>query len=265
MSIALVEEAPAVARRPCRVAESGSASDADEISCDGPIVPATESRTASGKRVAPRRSLGFARIVDDHGDAVLGFLRRLVGDWHTAHDLRQETLVRALVSFRRGGDPARVRPWLYRIALRATVDFWRNRARRHDCRDLRPGADWAADPRPDAAALAADREARERLRRRMFAALGILTPLTRTVLEARYVEGLSVSEIGRRFGIRPVAVRVRLHRAREAVRRTFEEEENGGAPVGGPSPRRSPGEGDARTSDDRRAANGDRDDRRFGR
>lgn len=204
-----------------RVAESTSAFDGAEISCDGSAPDATERRAPRGVPEGPR----FARIVDDHGGAVLGFLRRLVGDWHTAQDLRQETLLRALSAMRRSGGPARARPWLFRIAFRAAADFWRDRSNRRGAQELEAGGSWEIDSGASAAGLAADREERAITRRRVEAALGRLAPRTRSVLEMRYVHGQSVGEIAELCRMTPVAVRVRLCRGRECVRRLLSEDE----------------------------------------
>lgn len=204
-----------------RVAEATSSFDGAEISCDGAGASPTKSREPAE---VPR----FARIVDDHGVAVLGFLRRLVGDWHTAQDLRQETLLRALTAMRRAGGPARERPWLFRIALRAAADFWRDRSNRRGAKVLEPGGEWEIDPGPGVPGLAAEREARAVARRRVESALERLAPLTRSVLEMRYLHGQSVGEIAELHRMSRVAVRVRLCRGRVCVRRLLaEDEENG--------------------------------------
>jgi len=211
---------PAKPRSRGRVAESGAAFEEPEISCDAALAPATEKRADLGEFESPR----FARLLDDHGGAILGFLRRLVGDWSTALDLRQETLVRALTAMRRYGGPQRTRPWLFRIALRTAADFWRDRTNRRG-QELESGGAWEADPAASADIVAAEREEREITRRRIRSALDRLAPLTRSVLELRYVHGLSVAEIGERLRVTPVAVRVRLCRARECVRRILTDDE----------------------------------------
>src|SRR5262245_33576195 len=90
---------------------------APEISC-------AEADARRTKRRSEDEGRAFASLAGSHDRALLSFLCGLVGDYHTAQDLKQDTFLRALSSYRRGADPLRERAWLFRIGLRVAADWW---------------------------------------------------------------------------------------------------------------------------------------------
>src|SRR6185503_4579121 len=104
---------------------------------------------------------------------------RMLGSSHDSDDMVQETLLRAWRARDTLEDPARLKPWLYRIATNACLDELAQRPRRVLASELRPAADPAAlpvepldealwlEPMPDAwlaGAPAGDPEARYTVR-----------------------------------------------------------------------------------------------------
>ena len=65
-----------------------------------------------------------------HERAILGYLWRLTGDEQTAHDLSQETFVRAWQHFDKLQHYDQPRAWLFRVATNLGINHLRGRARR---------------------------------------------------------------------------------------------------------------------------------------
>src|SRR5512140_1123223 len=149
----------------------------------------------------------FTRIVARyHPDLLrIGFV--VCGDVDVAEEAAQSAWV---VAWRRLGDlrdSASLRPWLMSIAANEARQLTRSR-RRRSVREIA-----VLDPStPPADATAADRID-------LANALAMLEPRDRELLGLRYLAGLDSGEIGRVAGMSPTAVRSRLARARERLRK----------------------------------------------
>jgi RNA polymerase sigma-70 factor (ECF subfamily) len=142
-----------------------------------------------------------------------------------AEDLTQEVFRKAergLATFR--GD-ASARTWLLRIATRTALDHVRSRRAREDARTEalpQPEAP-GSEPVPIPAALIAPAEApvrvvREEMHECIREYVDRLSPTYREVITLRDLHGLSNEEVARHLGIGIDAAKIRLHRAREALR-----------------------------------------------
>src|SRR6185436_20581940 len=76
---------------------------------------------------------------------------RLLGSSHDSDDMVQEALLRAWRARGSLEDPARAKPWLYRIATNACLDELAKRSRRALAPDVAPAV--SGDTFPPAAAL----------------------------------------------------------------------------------------------------------------
>jgi RNA polymerase sigma-70 factor, ECF subfamily len=178
----------------------------------------------------------FAAAVEPLRRALRLHCYRMLGSSHDSDDLVQETMLRAWRARDTLADPARVKPWLYRIATNACLDELERRPRRVLASELRPAADPTAgaaepldealwlEPMPDAwlaAAPAVDPGARYALRESValafVAALQVLTPAQRAALLLRDVVGLSADETAAALGQSVPATTSALHRARSAI------------------------------------------------
>jgi len=130
-----------------------------------------------------------------------------------AEDLLQEALAQAWLSFPQLRDPARFKGWLLRIVRTRFLMLKRQRAL--ETADSDP-ADWAGtEGKHPAADLYSD------MPPELAAAVLGLAPALREVVELFYLHELSGAEIGAVLNIRPAAVKVRLHRARQALSRAM--------------------------------------------
>lgn len=153
----------------------------------------------------------------EHVDAITRFVARRVHDPHLVADLTADVFVAAIESAhmyrRRRGEPI---AWLYGVARNVVAAERRRGARaRHASLEI-PAGSTMVDA--DDVARLHERIDAEAQGRRLYEALEQLPDGERAVLELVAIEGLAVGEAARALGIRPVAARVRLHRARRALR-----------------------------------------------
>jgi RNA polymerase sigma-70 factor (ECF subfamily) len=151
----------------------------------------------------------------------------MLGSFHEAEDLAQETMLRAWKARDRYDHTrASVRTWLYRIATNACLSALEGRARRplpsglgapsEDARaPLTPAFDvpWL-QPFPDARF---DMGMRADMRLALVAAMQLLPPRQRAVLLLREVLEFSASEVAAQLGTTVAAVNSALQRARAAL------------------------------------------------
>jgi RNA polymerase sigma-70 factor, ECF subfamily len=158
---------------------------------------------------------------------LVAYCYRMLGSFHDAEDLAQETMLRAWKARDRyDGSRASVRTWLYRIAANVCLSALAGRARRPLPSGLgAPGTDPGApltpafdvpwlQPFPDARF---DLGVRADLRLALVAALQFLPPRQRAVLVLREVLEFSAAEVAAQLGTTVAAVNSALQRARAAV------------------------------------------------
>lgn len=143
----------------------------------------------------------FAELYERHYEAVFRAALRVTGNPADAEDVLQTVFLRVFS----GGeaDEAGRRPAAYfrRAAVNAAVDLLRRRA-------VRP--ETVYDDGAPHAAVETPLLLKERLRR----AVSILERDDTTLFLLRHVEGLSIEELARVFGLEKNNVTVRLHRIR---------------------------------------------------
>lgn len=163
------------------------------------------------------------------GPRLLATAKRLVKSEDDAHDVLQEAYVAAFRGIDRFAGGARLSTWLHRIVVNAALMRLRSRRRRPESAidDLLPGFDetghfvdspgeWAEQ----ADALIERRQTRDMVRR----AIERLPDGYREVLILRDIEGLDTEETARAIGMSANATKIRLHRARQALRTLIEKD-----------------------------------------
>jgi RNA polymerase sigma factor (sigma-70 family) len=157
----------------------------------------------------------FERFYREHVEAVQRFVARRVDDPYLAADLTADIFVAAIESagsYRRSrGEPV---AWLFGIARNVVAE-----AHRRNAKELQAAARIRGREIVDEDDLAAlhERLDRESAARELYGELTKLPAGERAVLELVVLDGLSTHEAGRALGIRTVAARVRLHRARRRL------------------------------------------------
>lgn len=171
----------------------------------------TDGKTDEMLMTAVRRGgvVDLAPLFERHSRRLFGFLRGFVGCPSTAEDLVQETFMRIL-RYRRSYRPGQpFLPWLLGIGRNVA---WAQ---------LKTGARMplAEMPElPDAGCAETDLFERERAGW-LTRALELLPAGDREILLLSYFEGLRHRDIADLVESTPGAVKVRLHRARKALRR----------------------------------------------
>jgi len=147
------------------------------------------------------------------------FLRRRVGDDALAEDLLQHSFMRAVQQEHRVEQPEQVVAWFYRILRNATVDYYRARAA--DDRKMEAFIQELAVTGTDKT------PALDELRPTVCACLQRILPNLRPayadVLSRIDLEGESPVSIAKQLGMTANNLTVRLHRARQALRKRLEE------------------------------------------
>src|ERR1035441_2535110 len=186
---------------------------------------------------ACRGAVAARRVGDDvpvdfepYRGALVAYCYRMLGSFHEAEDLVQETMLRAWKA-RDRYDPTRasVRTWLYRIATNACLSALEGRARRPVPSRLGAPGDAPRGPRapvtrgfdipwlqpfPDARS---DIGMRADMRLALVAAMQVLPPRHRAVLVLREVLEFSAAEVAAHLGTTVAAVNSALQRARAAL------------------------------------------------
>lgn len=164
----------------------------------------------------------FEQVVRVQGPRLLAVARRILGNEEDARDSVQSTFLaayRALGSFE--GD-ARLSTWLHRIVVNTSLMRLRTRRRRPEAsidellpRFLEDGHH--ADPDWTWSASAEDLLKQKETCARVRAAVARLPESYRTVVMLRDIEELTTAEVAGALGVSATAVKLRLHRARQAL------------------------------------------------
>jgi RNA polymerase sigma-70 factor, ECF subfamily len=184
--------------------------------------PAQEAELLKALRAG--REEAFDTLVRTHAGRMLSVCRRILRDEEEARDAVQEAFLSAFRSLGRFEGAALLGTWLHRIAVNAALMRLRARKRRPEesIEELLPAfrddgharvepVDWS----PSALRLVETRETRELVR----TAIDALPDLYRTVLLLRDIEELDTAETAEILGVTEGVIKVRLHRARHALRR----------------------------------------------
>jgi RNA polymerase sigma-70 factor (ECF subfamily) len=170
---------------------------------------------AAMQRYAAGDAAAFALVYDALAPRLYGYLLRQTRDRARAEDLLQQTMLHIHRARDRFIPGAEVMPWAFAIARRLLIDSMR-RGRREvlvDGGQPDPGA----SREPSADELVQARE----LAARVEQVLAGLPQSQRVAFELIKTEGLSVAEAAQVLGTTIAAVKLRAHRAYEALRRAL--------------------------------------------
>ncbi len=165
----------------------------------------------------------FERIVRAYGGRLLAVARRIVGSEEDARDVVQDAFLNAFRSVNRFEGNAKLSTWLHRIAVNAALMKLRTRKRKPEqsIESLLPAflEDGHHEERfkswdEPVDTLLERAETRELVRKQIDA----LPESYRTVLVLRDIEGLDTEETANVLGLTVNATKIRLHRARQALR-----------------------------------------------
>ncbi len=170
-------------------------------------------------------SAALAAVFDAYADRLYRLALGLLQDPAEAEDIVQEAFLTLMTHLDRFEGRSRVGTWLYRVAYNASLDRLRRRRPEPLPEEDPEGPDIPPMPRalvewrltPEE--ILANAEALAQLDE----AIAELPESLRAVFILRDIEGLSTAETAEALGISPGAVKVRLHRARLALREQLSE------------------------------------------
>lgn len=187
--------------------------------------PVEESAFVAALQAGDRAA--FERLVREHGARLLAVARRMVRDEATAQDCLQDAFLsvhRAIGRFEPTGSLA---GWLHRITVNACLMRLRSTKRLAETPidDLLPAFDAdgirVGEPRTETRDPEDELEA-SRIRTYMRQKIDELPDGYRIVLLLRDIEGYSTREAAEMVGVAEGALKVRLHRARAALKKLVE-------------------------------------------
>jgi RNA polymerase sigma-70 factor (ECF subfamily) len=163
----------------------------------------------------------YEQVFRRYGGRMLSTARRLLGNDEDARDAVQEAMLSAFKAVGRFEGGAQIGTWLHRIVVNAALMRMRSRRRKPEAsiEDLLP--DYQADghrllkaegdPYPD------EQLEKAQLLALLRSCVDDLPEGYRQVYLLRDVEELSNEEVALAMGLTPNAVKIRLHRARQAL------------------------------------------------
>lgn len=205
-----VEERSAAASR-----ESGMSSPAALAAID-------ESDERIVERVLGGERELYEVLIRRHNQRVYRIARSVLGDEDEAEDVMQDAYVRAYAHLDQFEGRAKFSTWLGKIAVYEALARARRRGRFVEwdettmTDDAQAGSDPRTPPTPE------DELGRRELGYILTEAVDALAAPQRLVFVLRQIEGLSTAEAAECLGISEDNVKVRLHRARRALRRSID-------------------------------------------
>jgi len=160
--------------------------------------------------------MDFWEIYDIHYQLVRTFILKMVGDEWIADDLTQDTFIKVRENLNGLRDRSKIRPWIFRIARNQCLDFFRSRETRQGNQIGSEGVIATIDP------IAQIQMEQQQMSKCVQDKIHLLSEPLRTVLIFSDTMDLSHQEIADILEISVGNVKVRLHRARKALKEILE-------------------------------------------
>ena len=161
--------------------------------------------------------IDWETALEQHRPWLRKVLRCRVGDQHAVDDLLQEISLAVIRQSSREApavpsDPERVAPWLYRLAVRQSINFHRRSGRKSAAKPMAQIDSFAENTEPLDWMLA------EEERNATQQAMKQLRAQDREILLLKYTENWSYRQLARHLGVKERTVEYRLMRARQNLR-----------------------------------------------
>ncbi len=178
-------------------------------------------------RLRAGEEAAFAELVRRHGGRMLAVARRYLGSEEAAQDCVQEAFLAAFKALDRFEGRSSLATWLHRITVNAALQVLRRRSHKDEVATdpWQPTFDedgFLEGPTQLTAAGADELLARDDVRAAVRAAIDRLPAGYRNVLLLRDIEGLSIKEVADMLELSENNAKVRLHRARNALKKELE-------------------------------------------
>ena len=174
-------------------------------------------------RLQAGEDAAYQELLRIHGGPLLAVARRLMRNEEDARDCLQDAFFSAFRAIDRFEGKAKLGTWLHRIVVNACLMRLRSQKRKPEelvDPQLPEFDDYGFRIGPTEMAFASADEllARAEVREQVRKGIDELPKNYRTVLILRDIEDFNTSETAELLGVTPEAVKVRLHRARLALR-----------------------------------------------
>jgi len=167
------------------------------------------------RRIRGGETALFELVMRRYNQRLFRVLRALLRDEAEAEDVLQDAYVRAYAHLGQLEQPERLASWLTHIAVHEAKARLRRRGRFADVKEgpLRAVPSPSSDPEQETLG--------KQLQRVLISAIDDLPVGYRTVFVLRDVEGMSTAEVSESLRVSEQAVKMRLHRARSALRQVL--------------------------------------------
>lgn len=182
-----------------------------EESSDADLVARVKDGGEHGKQA-------FQILVERHQKWLVALLKHLISDRQEAEDLAQNVLVKAFFALPKFRDESKFRTWLRVIATREAFNHYRKRGNSEIPTDFDEQPAIIEDDQPTAQERLHERDA-------LNLALKKVPYPYREILVLRYIEELSIEEIGESLELGTSATKMRLKRAREFFQEAYHQED----------------------------------------
>lgn len=177
----------------------------------------------------------FAQLVRQNQGRIFSLCYRMLGNAAEAEDIAQDVFVKSFVAIEGFRGDSQLGTWLYRIAINLCKNRLKYLGRRHyrTASPLDKVPERAYAPEQGGTRTVGEQAARpdeilegSRAESRIQRALAEVEPQFRELLVLRDVEGLTYQEIVEITELAEGTVKSRLHRARAALRRAYDAQED---------------------------------------
>ena len=169
------------------------------------------------RRVREGEGDAYRHLVRRYQDSLYRYARAMTSQEDVAADVVQGAFVKAYTQLDRCRDPERFGAWLFRIVVNGCKDHLKSRRRRDVSLDAEQAPVLASSDDP------LSNLERTELGRTLEGALGRLNPQMRQAFVLKHVAGKSYEEIAEVLNVSVPALKMRVHRAREALKEALEE------------------------------------------
>jgi len=179
------------------------------------------------KALQAQDKTAYEFVVREYSPRLLAVIRGIVRNEEDARDCLQDTFVQVFRAIGRFEGRARLTSWMHRIAVNSALMKLRSKKRKAEASidDLLPefdGSDGRIEPTFQPAPEAHDTLETAERRTAVHLAISQLPENYRNVILLRDIQELSTDEVAAELDISPGAVKVRLHRARGALKKLLD-------------------------------------------
>lgn len=164
-------------------------------------------------------AIDWTAALDQHRRWLTSVLRSRISNSHVVEDLYQEMSLAVLKQTARPLDPEKVAPWLYRLAVRYSINFHRRNGRQKRLKETVQQQALVGTTRIDDSTDPLRWLVKNEQRQLVADSLDQLAKGDREILMLKYTENWSYQQLAEHLGVTSGTIEYRLLRARKRLRR----------------------------------------------